>query len=214
MPGFFIAFEGGDGAGKTTQATILESRLCELGHRPVVVHEPGSTPLGDYLRRYLIEEPPLSPLAELFLFEASRAELVREKIVPHLDAGSVVIADRFAGSTIAYQGYGRGIEVERITWMNDLATNGRYPDLTVLLDIHPAIGIGRVQGRQLELGLEMGDEPDRFEDQPLAFHHNVRRGFLDQLAARPDTWTLVEANQSIETVAVQVWHEVTKLLQL
>ena len=72
--------------------------------------------------------------------------------MPHLDAGSVVIADRFAGSTIAYQGYGRGIEVERITWMNDLATNGRYPDLTVLLDIHPAIGIGRVQGRQLELG--------------------------------------------------------------
>ena len=212
MPSLFIAFEGGDGAGKTTQSSLLETALCERGYSTVSVREPGSTTLGNYLRQYLVNEPPVSPLAELFLFEASRAELMREVIEPQLAAGAVVIADRFAGSTVAYQGYGRGLNLERIEWLNDVATGGRFPDLTVLLDIDPSIGLGRVHGRQLELGLQYGEESDRFEDQQPDFHHNVRYGFQQQAAANQGCWVLVEANQSIETVAAQVWCAVeTKL---
>lgn len=205
MPGLFIAFEGGEGAGKTTQAGLLEVELCKHGRRPVLVREPGSTPLGDYLRQYLVNQHPLSPLAELFMFEASRAELMREVIEPELAAGAVVIADRFAGSTLAYQGYGRGIDLATISMLNEIATDGRYPDLTLLLDIDPAIGIGRVQGRQLQLGLQYGDEADRFEDQALSFHDDVRRGFRQQAADNPGVWELVEANRSIENVAANVW---------
>ena len=212
MPGLFIAFEGGDGAGKTTQAGLLEQALCERGYRSASVREPGSTVLGDYLRQYLVNEQPLSQVAELLLFEACRAELIREVINPELDSGAVVIADRFAGSTIAYQGYGRGIDLARIEWMNDFATEGRYPDLTVLLDIDPAIGISRVQGRQLELSLDTGEARDRFEDQDLAFYDNVRRGFRLQAAANPDSWVEIEANRSIGDIAAEVWHAVGKLL--
>ncbi len=214
MPGLFIAFEGVDGAGKTTQAGLLETALCERGYSTVLVREPGSTTLGDYLRQYLVNEQPLSLLAELFLFEASRTELMLEVIEPQLATGAVVIADRFAGSTIAYQGYGRGIDLERIEWLNDIATGGRFPDLTVLLDIDPSIGLGRVHGRQLELGLRYGEESDRFEDQQPDFHHNVRYGFQRQAAANQGGWVLVEANRSVETVAAQVWCAVETRLEL
>ena len=104
MSGVFIAFEGGEGAGKSTQAGILEAALRQKGYRTLLVHEPGSTPIGDYLRQVLIGGEPVSPLAELLLFEASRAQLMAERIRPELDVGSIVVADRFAGSTVAYQG--------------------------------------------------------------------------------------------------------------
>lgn len=211
MSGLFIAFEGVEGAGKTTQAGLLESALLKRGYRPSLLREPGSTRLGEYLREYLINGAPLSPTAELLLFEAARAQLMTEKVAGEPDTGAVIIADRFAGSTVAYQGYGRGIDLERINWLNDFATGGRYPDLTLLLDVDPAVGLGRVKGRQLSLGMLDDDGFDRFEDADIAFHDKVRRGFLD-LEDKTASWRFIPGNHPIEYVAAQVWDAVCGLL--
>ena len=214
MAGVFIAFEGGEGAGKSTQARLLEAMLQQRGYCPVLLREPGSTGLGEYLRQYLVAGQSLTPAAELLLFEAARAELMSEKIAPKLAAGAVVISDRFAGSTVAYQGYGRGLDLERIKWLNDFATGCRYPDLTFLLDVDPVIGLRRVNSRLLQLTLPIGDAPDRFEDEAMAFHDRVRRGFLKQADANPQTWRRIDAGRSIEAVAAQVWAAVVPLLEL
>ena len=212
MSGVFIAFEGGEGAGKSTQAVILKDTLCRQGLRATLLNEPGSTPAGDYLRQYLVSDRPISPAAELLLFEASRAELVAERVLPDVAAGAVVVCDRFAGSTIAYQGYGRGLDLAAVEWLNDFATGCRYPDLTILLDIDPVIGLTRVNSRLLQLALPMGDAPDRFEDEAMAFHDRVRRGFLKQADANPQTWRRIDGSRSIEAVAGEVWGVVSPLL--
>ena len=212
MPGVFIAFEGGEGAGKSTQADLLKSHLQTGGCEPVLVREPGSTGLGDHLRTYLVAREPIVPLAELLLFEASRAQLVTERIQPLLDAGTVVIADRFAGSTVAYQGHGRGVDLEKIAWLNELATGGLYPDLTILLDVDPAIGLGRANRRQLQLALPMSSAPDRFEDETSRFHENVRRGFLAQAESDTKRWAVVDANRTIPEVSTTVQALVCDLL--
>ena len=211
--GLFIAFEGGEGAGKSTQAAMLESALDAEGYNAVLVREPGSTNLGDYLRAYLVEKEPIVPLAELLLFEASRAQLVSERIRPLLDEGAVVIADRFAGSTVAYQGHGRGMDLERIGWLNEVATGGLHPDVNLLLDIDPVIGLGRANRRQLQLALPMASAPDRFEDETTRFHDNVRRGFLDQAETDPDRWRIIEGNQPMPDVSAAVWRSVASLLE-
>ena len=217
MSGVFIAFEGGEGAGKSTQASILHDSLRQEGYCTTLLREPGSTDLGDYLREYLIGERPVSALAELLLFEASRAQLMTERIEPLLDKGTVVIADRFAGSTIAYQGYGRGVDLGRIGWLNDLATGGLYPDLTILLDIDPPEGLKRANRRKQEprqqLRLPLDDAvTDRFEGEATNFHYRVSRGFLQQAAANPDAWHVIEGNRSIDDVAAAVWAAVCPLL--
>lgn len=212
MSGLFIAFEGGEGAGKSTQARRLHLRLAEAGYHPALLHEPGSTELGDYLREYLIARRPLCANSELLLFAAARAELMATIIAPRLAAGAVVIADRFAGSTIAYQGYGRGLDRAEIDRLNDFATAGRYPDLTILLDIDPQTGLQRVRARQLQLDIGAGDAYNRFESEELAFHHTVRRGFQQLAQTRPDTWQPIDANQSIEDIAAQIWNAVAPLL--
>ena len=212
MSGLFIAFEGGEGAGKSTQARRLHLRLAEAGYHPALLHEPGSTELGDYLREYLIARRPLCANSELLLFAAARAELMSTIIAPRLAAGAVVIADRFAGSTIAYQGYGRGLDRAEIDRLNDFATAGRYPDLTILLDIDPQTGLQRVRARQLQLDIGAADTYNRFESEELAFHHTVRRGFQKLAQTRPDTWHPIDANQPIEDIAAQVWNAVAPLL--
>ena len=217
MSGVFIAFEGGDGAGKSTQANILHDALQREGYCTTLLREPGSTNLGDYLREYLIGERPISALAELLLFEASRAQLMTERIEPLLDKGTVVIADRFAGSTIAYQGYGRGVDLERIGWLNDLATGGLYPDLTILLDIDPSEGLKRANRRKQEprqqLRLPLGDAvTDRFEGEATNFLYRVSHGFLQQAASNPDAWHVIDGNRSIDDVAAAVWLAVCPLL--
>ena len=212
MSGVFIAFEGGEGAGKSTQAGILHDVLRQKGYCAELLREPGSTDLGDYLREYLIGERPVSSLAELLLFEAARAQLITERISPLLDAGAVVITDRFAGSTVAYQGYGRGLDLGRIAWLNDLATGERYPDLTILLDVDPLIGLERANSRLLQLALPLGDAPDRFEDETLAFHDRVRRGFLKQAEADCAPWQVIDGSRPIDEVAASVWRMVCPLL--
>ena len=212
MSGLFIAFEGGDGAGKSTQANLLERRLKSMGIRTTLLHEPGSTPVGDYLRRYLISGEPISQTAELLMFEASRAELVSQLIIPEIQDGTVVICDRFAGSTVAYQGYGRALGLDEIQWLNDFATGGAYPDLTVLLDIEPLIGLERAHNRQFQLSFAIGDAPDRFEEEEIAFHYRVRRGFNKQAEDNRETWKQIDASQPIDAVESAIWDEVQSLL--
>lgn len=233
MSGLFLAFEGGEGAGKSTQARLLCDALRAAGCHPILLREPGSTPLGDYLRDWLIDGPPLSPAAELLLFEASRAELTATVIIPQLAAGAVVIADRFTGSTVAYQGYGRGLDRQEIAWLNRFAAAGRRPDLTILLDLDPETGLTRAARRQptLDLPLPAPDTaslpapdtaptasnaappaPDRFEDAALAFHHAVRRGFRQQAADCPHRWQIIDARPPVADVAAAVWDAVAPLL--
>ncbi len=212
MAGLFIAFEGGDGAGKSTQANLLQARLKSMGIRTTLLHEPGSTPVGDYLRRYLISDEPISQSAELLMFEASRAELVSQQIIPEISDGTVVICDRFVGSTVAYQGYGRALDLDVIQWLNDFATNGCYPDLTLLLDIEPLTGMERAHNRQFQLAFPIGDAPDRFEEEEIAFHYRVRRGFNKQAEDNRATWKQIDASRAIDVVESAIWYEVKPLL--
>lgn len=207
MPGLFIVFEGGEGAGKTTQAELLYARVQQQGCAVRLLSEPGTTLLGGYLRAYLKSKRPLTREAELLLFEAARAQLVSEIIRPELAQGAVIICDRFTASTVAYQGYGRGLDPAVAEEFNGFATGGLQPDLTFLLDIDPADGLGRVGGLQLPLLAEEdedgppppsrfdGPETRRFEDQPLLFHHRVRQGYLKQAAARPDNRPAAHPNK-------------------
>ncbi len=219
--GMFIVFEGGEGAGKSTQAERLYRRLSEARGVALLVREPGTTPLGLHLRDYLKSGRPLTPESELLLFAAARAQLVADQIRPSLGQGTTVIADRFAGSTVAYQGRGRGIERRVIDYLNDYATGGLNPDITFLLDIDPEEGLHRVGKPQLQMALSPDDSADvgradveghrRFEDQPLAFHNRVRRGYLD-LAKDNPSWHTLDARLPEEELAEQVWDIVLPLL--
>ena len=150
--GWFIALEGGEGTGKSTQAETLLKRLLEGGVPAISVHEPGTTPLGLHLRTYLKGKQRIDAGAELLLFGASRSQLMTEVIQPNLKRGIFVIADRFAASSIAYQGHGRGIAVDRVQAINDFATGGAYPDLNILLDLPPEAGLARSRGRNAAPG--------------------------------------------------------------
>lgn len=190
----FVSFEGGEGAGKSTQAKILHNRLRNALVPVILVEEPGTTSLGVYLREYLKSERSLSEEAELLLFVAARAELVSEQIKPALDAGITVIADRFDASSVAYQGYGRGLNFGGIYYLNTFATKGTTPDLTFLLDIRPADGLNRINS-----------QGQRFENDPLSFHEKVRNGFLDLAFADVDRWVLIDGMLPIEAVSDLVW---------
>ena len=215
----FISFEGGEGAGKSTQARLLHDRFWAEGMRATLVHEPGTTPLGEYLRTYLKSSQPLTKEAELLLFEAARAELVNQRIESSLKAGFHVIADRFEASTIAYQGYGRSLDLEVIGYLNQFATGGRAPELTFLLDLDPAEGLRRVGSPQLSLDLnsdcpgllprEEVEGQRRFEEETLEFHRRVRRGFLAQAEADKARWVVIEANIPEERIAHEVWQRVS-----
>ena len=219
--GLFIVFEGGEGSGKSTQAERLLQRLAGARHRAVLVREPGTTTLGLYLREYLKSKRPLILESELLLFAAARAQLVAEEINPTLDKGISVIADRYAGSTVAYQGYGRGIRREVIDYLNDYATGGLNPDATFLLDSDPADGLSRIGSPQLRMALlpeetsDPGREEDaehrRFEDQSMPFHRRVRRGY-QELARSTQGWHTLDARLAIEELEEQVWQVVRPLL--
>ena len=219
--GLFIVFEGGEGSGKSTQAERLQQRLSLERHRSVLVREPGTTALGLYLREYLKSKRPLSLEAELLLFAAARAQLVSEQIKPTLDKGISVIADRYTGSTVAYQGYGRGIRREVVDYLNDYVTGGLSPDATFFLDIGPEEGLNRVGSPQLRMALLADDSSDigradieghrRFEDQSLAFHSKVRRGYLE-LAETSPRWHKMDARLTQDELATGIWGIVEPLL--
>ena len=202
--GLFITFEGGEGCGKSTQARLLFNNLEHCGIPSVLTHEPGGTPLGNRIRGILKvkRDFDISPQAELFLFAACRAQLIREVILPALDAGRNVICDRFSASTIAYQGYGRGLGQDLIESINRAATGGLEPDLIFLLDIQSETGLGRKHNT--------GD--DRFEAEHIAFHRRVRVGYLELARRDPGRWIVIEARQPVEKLAKAILDHVLAIL--
>lgn len=218
--GIFISFEGGEGSGKTTQVRLLLQRMQQAGQSVVMVKEPGSTPLGDRLRELLKGRVAMTLRAELLLFIAARAELVATVIQPALDRGVHVIADRYADSTVAYQGYGRRMSRKRIEQLNLLATGGLRPDVTFLLDIAAQQGLGRTRpqttldaaltGASGTRGAEEGQE--RFEGRSLAFHLRVLAGYRKMAAAEPERWCVLDATRAPETIGAQAWDRVLPLI--
>ena len=200
----FITFEGGEGSGKSVQSRALYRRLSELSIPVVLVHEPGVTSLGEEIARLLkwTQHMDISPMAELLLFNASRAQLVTEVIKPDLESGKAVICDRFADSTTAYQGYGRGLDLQLVRVVNDAATQGLRPDLTILLDISAGEGLARKRGRR----------HDRFEQEDIAFHNKLREGYLKLAADEPERWLVVDASQTRSKVAQIIWERVSQIL--
>jgi dTMP kinase len=201
--GLFITFEGGEGCGKSTQSRLLLKKLEQQKTPVVLTHEPGGTALGNEIRKTLKRKrgSSISPQAELFLFAASRAQLVTEVIQPALQEGKVVICDRFAHSTLVYQGYGRGLDFTAINMLNNMATGYVNPDLIILLDISPEQGLARKQSLK-----------DRFEIEDLSFHRRVREGYLKMAAAEPERWLVIDASLPKGKVAEVIWDRVSRLL--
>jgi len=200
----FITFEGGEGSGKSLQARALYRRLSKLAIPALLTHEPGVTPLGKKIARWLkwAQDVKISPAAELLLFNASRAQLVTEVVETSLNEGKVVICDRFSDSTMAYQGYGRGLDLAVVKMVNDAGSQKLKPDLTVLLDIAAEEGLARKSDRK----------QDRFEQEDIAFHQKVREGYLKLAAEEAGRWLVVDANQSKTKVEQIIWRRVSQLL--
>jgi dTMP kinase len=198
----FVVFEGGEGAGKSTQVSLLSEQLRARGHTVVVTREPGATTLGARIRALLLDPAArISPRSEALLYAADRADHVQRVIRPALERGEVVISDRYVDSTLAYQGAGRALPVEDLGRISRWATDGLLPHLTVLLDVPPAVGLARC-----------GAQPDRLEAEPLAFHERVRDGFLDLADRDPGRYLVVDSTQPSEVIAAAVFERVLKLL--
>jgi dTMP kinase len=201
----FITFEGGDGTGKTTQLRLLQNHLAARGHSCVVTREPGGTALGTLIRQVLLEagkEPIASP-AELFLYLADRAQHVNDVILPAIKDGRIVLCDRYTDSTLAYQGYGRGIPTELLRRLNEIANRGVHPDLTLLLDCPVELGLARTADRQLQIA-GRAEREDRFEREKLEFHHKVRAGFLELARSEPSRFRIIDAARPVAEVEQEI----------
>ncbi len=200
----FITFEGGEGCGKSTQTRILYRRLQKLAIPVLLTHEPGVTALGKKVTRLLkwSKDIAVTPLAELLLFNASRAQLVKDVIQPALAQGAIVICDRYTDSTIAYQSYGRGLDLSMVKTANNIAARGLTPRLTVLLDLPVEKGLARKQDVKA----------DRFHQENIKFHQRVRQGYLASSQAEPERWLVIDATQSKAEIASVIWQKVMKLI--
>ena len=197
-PGRFICLEGPDGAGKSVTAAAIVAHLRSAGRRVTATREPGGTHLGELVRGVLLDTGPVerSPESDALLFNAARGQLVREVILPALTHGEVVVCDRFAPSTLAYQGYGSGLDLGRLAQLELLATGGLQPDLVLLLDVPVAVGLAR-------RGSGDPSALTRFEDErrhDAAFHGRVRDGYLAMAAADPGRWRVIDGNRPPEVV--------------
>jgi dTMP kinase len=201
--GFFITFEGVEGCGKTTQIKKLAERLTADGYRVVLTREPGGCPIADKIRTILLdaENHAMQSLTELLLYAAARAQHVNEIIKPALESGAVVLCDRFTDATIAYQHFGRGIERATIDTLNMLACQTLQPDLTILIDCDPAIGLSRAKSR---IDASSGPREERFELETLSFHQRVRNGYLHQATAEPRRFLTVSADGTIDAIAEDI----------
>lgn len=202
MSGYFIVFEGGEGAGKSTQEALLAEALASEGRSVVRTREPGGTPAGEAIRNVLLsnEYAGLSDRAEALLFAAARGEHVKQVIKPALEDGAIVICDRYLDSSVAYQGYGRELGADRVRDLSVWATEGLLPDLTILLDVDPTVGLSRVES------------PDRLESEPIDYHQRVRSAFLDIAAREPSRFLVVDASGSVEEIAATIRGCVVELL--
>ena len=205
-PGLFIAFEGGDGAGKSTQAALLTDALAALGHVVVRTREPGGTPVGEKLRSLVLDHGhgEIDARCEALIFAAARAAHAAQVIAPAVARGEIVISDRYIDSSIAYQGTGRGLGADAVARINAWATEDLWPDLTVLLDVTPAEGrVRRTAGDAAE---------DRLESEPDDFHAGIRNAFLDLAAASPGRYLVLGAREPVSVLAEQILGRVTSLL--
>lgn len=202
--GKFITLEGPEGCGKSTHTRLLVAQLQAASHSVIATREPGGTHVGEVVRRLLQYDEGGEGMAaetEIFLFMASRAQLVRQIIAPALADGACVVCDRFADSTTAYQGYARGCDVEKILLLNDLAAGGLAPDLTVLLDVDVKTGFERLHHRNLR----QGADKDRIEREELSFHERVRLGYLELALRWPERIKVVDAARDEDTVQADIW---------
>jgi dTMP kinase len=202
-PGLLIAFEGGEGSGKTTQARLIAIWLRELGYDVVATHEPGATKIGMRLRALLLDTAHggMSPRAEALMYAADRAEHTDSVIAPALERGAIVITDRYVDSSLAYQGAGRSLPVEEISRFNAWATGGRTPDLTILLDMDPVAGLSR-----------RARSADRLEAEPAAFHHRVRAGFQALARAEPGRYLVLDADRPQDEITRTIEDRIRGLL--
>ncbi len=198
----FITLEGPEGSGKTTQIPELAEFLHQAGYDILTTREPGGTPISDQIRAILLdnENTAMHPRTEILLFQASRAQHVEQVIRPHLGKGGVVLCDRYADSTLAYQGYGYGLNIEDLRTIIEFATSGLTPDLTLLLDVEPETGL---------LRRSQGGDVNRLDAYDLAFHHRVREGYHQLAQEQPDRWVTVDANQSPDFVQREIRRAVT-----
>jgi dTMP kinase len=199
MPGLFVTFEGVDGAGKTTQIALLRAALERDGHSVCVTREPGGDALGESVRQLLLYSD-MTPRAELLLFLAARAQNVDQVIRPHLATGGIVLCDRFIDSSLAYQGHARGLGVETVARLNTFAVNGVIPDLTLLLDLPPEIGLARQT------------EHNRMEAQGLEFHRRVREGFLIGAQNNKERFRVLDAQAPVAALHAAIYEHVQGLL--
>ena len=194
--GFFITFEGIEGCGKTTQLRLLKERLQASGEQVTATREPGGCPIADQMRAILLDAGncAITPLSELLLYAAARAQHVQEIIVPALARGEIVLCDRFTDATVSYQGHGRGLDLDTISQLNRLATGGVEPKLTLLIDCPVEIGLGRALAR-IEAG--SGAREERFELESRRFHERVRQGYLGLAAAFPERFVVIDGSGDV-----------------
>jgi dTMP kinase len=203
----FITFEGPDGSGKSTQSKLLAERLIALGRPVLCTREPGGTEIGEQIRRLLhdLRNREMDPRAEILLFSAARAQLVAQRIQPHLAAGGMVVCDRYADSTLAYQGYGHQLDLPALCQITAFATQNLKPDLTLLLDLDAEVGLRRRQSG--------GDEWNRMDDYELAFHRRVRDGYRSLARQEPQRWVILDATRDRAALQAEVWEVVRARLK-
>lgn len=212
MSGLFITFEGGEGAGKTTQINRLSEALTKQGHQVLTTREPGGTAEGEKIRNLLVQRDggEWTPIAETLLFFSARVMLVEKVIKPALDEGSIVICDRFTDSTLAYQGYGHGLDINTINTLAQTTLGGFKPDLTFMLDIDVKEGLSRSERRLAAEALQLKQKEDRFENMALEFHERLRQGFLEIAEQETDRCRVIDASKSTEDVAQEILTETLK----
>jgi len=205
MKGVLISFEGIEGTGKTIQSKLLCEYLLKKGYNAILTEEPGGTQIGHKIRELLlsIDHKGMTPLTELLLYNASRAQHIKEVILPAINRGTVVITDRFADSTVTYQGYARGIDLNLIDSIEKIVTSGLRPDITILLDLDVETGLNRNRGI---------NKMDRLELEDVEFHKQVRSGYLEIAAKEPERIKLIDASGSIEEVQSKIVKIITDFL--
>jgi dTMP kinase len=216
--GLFIVFEGIEGSGKTTQIRKAGDYLAGRNIPCVITSEPGGTALGEELRHLLLHRTtlPLGVKAELLLFAADRAQHVEEVILPALKAGTVVLCDRFSDATVAYQGYGRGWDIDAIQRINDFATQFLKPDLTFLFDVPVDTGLERIERRASRVAVQQGRDgipDDRFEKEQKAFHTRVRNGYLSVVNREPERFRVIDASMDIDAIHTSVCRCLRELIE-
>lgn len=207
----FITFEGMDGSGKTSQIKRLATSLQQHHYNVLLTREPGGTRIGDEIRTVLhdLEHIEMQPTTELLLYVASRAQLVGEVIRPHLAAGGIVLSDRYADSSYAYQGYGHGFDIDTLRSIMGFATSGLHPDLTIFLDISPEEALARRRA-----AADQGEEFNRLDAKALDYHHRVYAGYQHLIAAEPSRWQVVDARLAVDDVFDQIVAALAQHLQL